>query len=444
MGCTGAKPAASRGAQDVVGVVDGPAKAAGGRRTAGAKAQRGALPVKTPSSEVQVAISQPDVAGSKVARQGSSARRKSRSWQDSVLGCVRATEPGMANDGKMTADGGTPSTTCDPTSNPATPETSDDAQSYSPSDNEEKQQQRDFMSKLSSNISLVLSEALSGFSPGASAFDAGKVLEAHRKLSDSDEEVAVDEGEGQKDRQDLRRRTLRIYKRFKDSLNELEPEDTDEWIIDAESKAGIRLLGEELRLRFVIEFPDCDPLLTFVALCEHDLSQGYMPEIERVEALSEERPADAVWRVIKKSKWTSKVEDNIRWISAVDALDEPEAMLWVSYYAGDIPDDKALPAPVPGSTRSWGSRTTFGIQRRNEGGCCMTCSIITRPSAASCSALAMSPCWLVKRTARGELANFRDRLHKHLLECKELRDRLTTSCRASLYQEVLDHLEAKV
>lgn len=423
MGCTGAKPTALHGAQDVVGVMD--------------------------PTKVQVAVSQPDAAGSMAAGQGSSVPRKRRSWQDSIFGCVGASEPGMANNRKMTADGGTPSTTYDPTSNPVTPDTSNDPQGYSPSDNEDKRQNQELFSKLSSNISLVLSEALSGFSPGVSAldgvsaFDAGKVLEAHRKLSDSDEEVTVSVSEGGKNRRDVRNRTLRIYKRFKDSLNELEPEDTDEWITDEESKAGIRLAGQELRLRFVIEFPDCDPLLTFVALCEHDLSREYMPEIERVEALSEEQPADAVWRVIKKSKWTSKVEDNIRWISAVDALDEPEAMLWVSYYGSDIPEDKALPTPVPGSTRSWGSRTTFSIQRRNGGGCCITCSIISRPSAASCSALAMSPSWLVKRTARGELANFRDRLHKHLLECKELQERLITSCRASLYKGVLEHLEAK-
>lgn len=417
MGCTWSKASSPHGAQDVVGVVDGPA-------------------------EVHVARSQPDIAKSKSSGQGNDFK-KSRSWQDSVFGCVRATGTGTST-GRSVDAGGTPSTRCDPTLNPeATPESLDDAQTYSPSDSEEKRQEREFMKKLSSNISLVFCEALSGFCPGASAFDAGKVLEAHRKLSDDQEDAAENESEGQKDRQDIRRRTQRIYTRFKNSMTELEPQDTGEWITDEESKAGIRLLGEELQLRFVIEFPDCDPLLTFVALCEHDLSRGYMPEIERVEALSEEQPADAVWRVIKKSKWTSKLEDNIRWISAVDALDEPEAMLWVSYYADEIPEDKALPAPVPGSTRSWGSRTTFGIQTRNGGGCCITCSIITRPSAASCSALAMSPSWLVKRTARGELANFRDRLHKHTLECKELQGRLITSCRASLYKEVQEHLAAR-
>lgn len=281
----------------------------------------------------------------------------------------------------------------------------------------------------------------------------GRVLEAQRLLStlgdsNSDNFPAVSS--------QVREQIRRISSRFKDSEHELQFSEGNGWITDRGSSAAVRLSNGEFQLVFTITIKDCSPLLAFAALCELDLSTGYNPDLVTAEVLSEEMPADSIWRVTKQSKWNGNIEDNIRYISAIDALDEPESSLWVSMYAPSEPNMKlggkdvggfVVPDPSPGTVRNWCSRSTFRIQpvvAEGRSNCFkLTMAILTKTSAKSCSALSLSPTWVVKKLIRGEVDSFSDLLQKYLVDCSDLKWRIQHSKRASLYQQVWMRLAAK-
>eukprot|EP00442_Polarella_glacialis_P058536 CAMPEP_0115161080 /NCGR_PEP_ID=MMETSP0227-20121206/71153_1 /TAXON_ID=89957 /ORGANISM="Polarella glacialis, Strain CCMP 1383" /LENGTH=252 /DNA_ID=CAMNT_0002573031 /DNA_START=461 /DNA_END=1220 /DNA_ORIENTATION=- len=129
-----------------------------------------------------------------------------------------------------------------------------------------------------------------------------------------------------------REQVKRIGSRFEDSLPELVVDGGNDWVTSRDSEAAFRLRDGEVKLVFTIDIEDCSPVLLLAALCEYDLSKSYNPDILEAEAVQHDG-ADSIWRVVKKSKWSGMLEDNIRYLSAIDALDESEPSLWVSLYA---------------------------------------------------------------------------------------------------------------
>mmetsp|Transcript_12969 Transcript_12969/g.23106 ORF Transcript_12969/g.23106 Transcript_12969/m.23106 type:complete len:408 (-) Transcript_12969:191-1414(-) len=291
----------------------------------------------------------------------------------------------------------------------------------------------------------------------SAALRAGRVLEARRKM------LRMEDVQRDCVARSLpcREQVKRIGSRFEDSLPELVVDGGNDWVTSRDSEAAFRLRDGEVKLVFTIDIEDCSPVLLLAALCEYDLSKSYNPDILEAEAVQHDG-ADSIWRVVKKSKWSGMLEDNIRYLSAIDALDESEPSLWVSLYAHcgmsdlDAADQEThgfrLPPPKPDCSRSWSSRSTFSIRpmpskgcdcRWPSTGCRLTTSVITRPSKSSCSTIQLSPTWAIRRLLCGEVDGFSTLLRKHIAECSELNDRIRTSPRASFYEQVQERVTMK-
>ncbi|CAE8733072.1 unnamed protein product [Polarella glacialis] len=268
----------------------------------------------------------------------------------------------------------------------------------------------------------------------SAALRAGRVLEARRKM------LRMEDVQRDCVARSLpcREQVKRIGSRFEDSLPELVVDGGNDWVTSRDSEAAFRLRDGEVKLVFTIDIEDCSPVLLLAALCEYDLSKSYNPDILEAEAVQHDG-ADSIWRVVKKSKWSGMLEDNIRYLSAIDALDESEPSLWVSLYAHcgmsdlDAADQEThgfrLPPPKPDCSRSWSSRSTFSIRpmpskgcdcRWPSTGCRLTTSVITRPSKSSCSTIQLSPTWAIRRLLCGEVDGFSTLLRKHIAECPGL------------------------
>jgi hypothetical protein len=285
--------------------------------------------------------------------------------------------------------------------------------------------------------------------PAVAAWTEGRIVEASRelrKLEDAGKECDI-----------MNEHTIeqihRIAARYEQSLGERNI--CGDWIIEQDTVENISVAyrtGSTLyQTAITIDFDGLDPLMAFVALCENDLSMCYDTNCEGIQQLGglKNHPLDSVWRMQRTTQFDR--EDNIRQISCLDALDEPDAALWVSMYPPQAEDAKILrgiklPPPLSGRKRNVHSKTSFFIEpvKAVGGGFLpgfrLVYTTCTRPSAVVQKFLSVTPRRLIVRQLRDKASHLNNSLRDHMGNCAEMAYRWFSGPRAGFYKSVAKRL----
>jgi hypothetical protein len=286
----------------------------------------------------------------------------------------------------------------------------------------------------------------------ATAFEAGRVLEAARFLLGKDGEEAVAAASlGEMER------IRRIDARFWQSMREISAGKCGGgWVTETISKGAscsYRIGDGIFQLISSCEYDDLDPIKALAAFLEVDLCKGYKRNVISARCLAEPtKGVDSIWHVRQQGRVSGAMEDNVLHLSCVDALDEEYASLWVSMYTPAVRDNIAeldgvrIPFPELGATRERDAYTTVRIVPRGRSAACgfrLIIALYGTPSPAAKAVMAWMPTFAFKRLMRTNAQEQMRLFAEHLAGSVELNRRLEHSARAVFYETVRRHLRGE-
>lgn len=285
------------------------------------------------------------------------------------------------------------------------------------------------------------------------AVRSGRMLEAHRQVLGLEEAgVNVDDVLDHATVEQV----CRIAERYDYSRDMMKTKVSDLQIHEKNESLnlewGCEVVGDLVRVVYVLNEPDLDIVRSFAAMQERDLQPAFNRGLVSAHPLGDQGAHDSLWRAYTISKTTNTKGDNVTFTSGVDALDEDDSsMLWTGQYT---PTEAAarlhgveIPAPEEGHARSEYSFVVCSMEPlvpkgrgdRTKGFRMKMLIEMKLPPVVSV-VINVLPSWMIRRIARAKVEQGPRDFYEFVSKSPELAERMTKSPRADFYAQIRRHL----
>jgi len=215
-------------------------------------------------------------------------------------------------------------------------------------------------------------------------------------------------------------------------------------------KWGVEIAGDVMKAVYTVTDRDGSALKQFAALMERDLHKAFNKGLQRAVTLGPEHPCDSIWQAHSVSTTTGAKSDNVTMSSGMDALCEDLGCLWYGNYTPprgtcDLLGVK-VPPPEEGHSRSamiyiaTAVRPLKGEGEDRSQGFEMTVAAQTQLPAVFVSFVQWTPTVVIRKIARKKLEQSCKDMAKFVQTTPDLDERMKTSIRAPLYDQIRNRL----